>query len=130
MPKLFQMFQFRAIGHSAAANICIGFKPRWILLYNETTLSEAGLGLWGYSDGNGDGMKVVNSAATQLVMETTNGFSQYNGGDEPDGTDAYQDGEGTALTIYSTSGKLTAEGFTIGTAVSADSDAINGIAFG
>lgn len=128
MPLLTRMHQFKATGHSAAAHICIGFEPRFVIIYNETTLTEAAIGMWALTDDDGDGITAV--AAGTVALETTEGISQYEGGDEPDGTDLYQDETGTALTAFATSGKLTPAGLTIGTNMSADGDVIHGIAFG
>lgn len=132
------MFTGTIEGHSAAVNICIGFKPQAVIFYNESDLAnEAALAAAVYkatsSSDNTNAAKVMgifNHGTTQCTANAATLFDHYDGGDEPDGTDAYQDGDGTALVVYSTSEQLTEEGFTLSADAQGDGDDIRFIALG
>ena len=113
-------------GHSAAVNMCLGFIPAAIIFIN---LTDPGFGFWTRDFATGD---VFHHTDGTSSVETTNGVDVYEGGDEPDGTDAYQDATGTALTIFSTSGQVTEQGFTLGTLadLNTDGEAVKFIAMG
>jgi|GEM_PF-2349177 len=115
-----EIFQGTITGTGSEIKVCLGFKPTFIRFYKETSIGMLvaewstllnGLIKFSPQAVNEGGTDTYNIGFSTKVADV---ISQYDGDDETDGSNAYQDGNGNALP----SGIRTSYGFTLG----ADSD--------